>query len=94
MATIFASGKTELGDLELEINGNNMVKNIVCTPERYKRIIQRNIKNGTGWIANGYHPKPNTMLQALAYCRNIFGEKNVSVDGHIKPIESKRDVIY
>lgn len=96
MVTITANGETEMfGNISVTISGEKFVKKIICNSEFVRKIMKSAIKNSEGWIANGYHPESNTMLQAFAYCQNVFGYKNVTVNGELETIEQyDDDVIY
>lgn len=86
MAKITAQGKTWLGKAQVEITGNGTIQSIECNNDDFKMVLEDAIKNGDGWMANNYHPFPETMLQAYAYLTNVFGYDAVHVVGDIGTI--------
>lgn len=95
MAIIHAQGVTEYGELDVTITGDEQrVERITCEPSKFAILFQLDIAAGRGWMANDYHPPANTMLQAYAYCTNVFGSRNITVTGNIGTMENKPGVIY
>jgi len=94
MTTIKASGTTIYGKISVKIVGNKMVSGIQASDPTIKQLFKRGIHRGDGWMANGFYPEPDTMLQAYAYCLRMFAPEDITVDGDIGEIESKPGVIY
>lgn len=94
MAKITANGETELGNIEVIIEGDELVNEISCNDSTVKNYFVKSISQADGVIANDYHPEPNTMLQAYAFCCNVFNREDVKVDGNIGEIEYEEGVIY
>lgn len=96
MAIIHAQGDTEYGELDVTIIGDKYkrVNRITCDPAKYGIIFELDIARARGRIANNYYPPADTMLQAYAYCTNVFGAKNVIVTGDIGTMENRPGVIY
>ena len=95
MAKITAKGKTEyFGKLEIVIEGEKNVEKITCDDEEARDFFAEHIKAGDGEMANAYHPEPNSMLQAFAFCCMMFSESNVQIEGDIGEIECEKGVIY
>ena len=95
MAKITAKGKTEyFGKLEIVIEGGKYVNKITSDDEEAREFFAQHIKAGDGELANAYHPEPNTMLQAFAFCCEMFSESDIHIEGNIGEIECKEGVIY
>lgn len=94
MTVIRAKGKTKYGEIEIRVTGNTEIEKIECDPS-VSAIIQDAIRNADGWMANGYHPKGGTMLQAYAYLTGLFGYDAVKVDGDLEEIPGGEEgVLY
>lgn len=94
MAMIRAKGETKYGKMDITITGEEMVESVTSPDPGTDDFIRDMIRNGDGWIANGYYPDPDTMLQAYALCLNLFDEKDIKVDGEIPEMECEEGVIY
>lgn len=94
MTTITVKGQTEYGYAEVKITGDKYVKNIDCPDDFIKEIISESIKEGEGYMANAFHPEPNTMLQAFAFLVMFFPSSNVIVEGELETIPYEPGVIY
>lgn len=96
MARIIAEGQTIYGKIRVSIEGNQMVKKITCDDDDLiEKEIRDGIANADGWIANAYHPEPDTMLQAYAFLLGLFDEKDITITGDIGEIPNDEEgVIY
>ena len=94
MSKITAKGRTFFSDAMIEITGSKMVKRIKSVDPILEDYVRLAISRRRGVIANAYHPPANTMLQAYALMANLFGEKNITVEGDIGSIEYQPDRIY
>lgn len=95
MAKITAKGTADFfGKIEVVIEGDRTVEKITCDDDDVREFFEKSIKNGDGEMANAYHPEPNTMLQALAFCISMLPQGKVTVEGDIGEIESEEGVIY
>lgn len=94
MTVISAKGKTKYGDLDVRVTGGQQIDRIECDSWAYP-MIRNAIRNAEGWMANGYHPKGWTMLQAYAYLTGLFGYDAVTVEGELEEIPGgKEGVLY
>ena len=97
MAKITANGMTTIGEIKIEITGDGRVEQIECEDRAFKEFVETAINNGTGWIANGYHPPAGSMLQAYAFLTNVYANyDDVEVEGDIGeiPMSDDPNVIY
>ena len=94
MAVIRAQGKTIFGLQSVVIQGNESAKEIICSDGAFRQVIQESIETASGSIANAYHPKAGTMLQAYATLTESFGYNDIQVEGDIGKIPYKKGVIY
>lgn len=94
MSTIKAKGTTKYGDIVVTITGDESVKAISTGDKYLDSVFWKSIKEGEGSLANNYHPEKGSMLQAYAFCRTLFREKDISVNGDIGEIDSEEGVIY
>lgn len=93
MATIHASGSTVFGRIEVRITGDETVTSIEADDD-IKAYFAEHIHSGDGWLANGYQPEPDTMLQAFAFCSTVFNHEDITVSGDIGTIPFEPGVIY
>ena len=94
MAIISAKGKTDYGDLEVRITGEDTVDTIECRDLYIMDIIRKGIREGKGWLANRYHPPKNTMLQAYAFLLSLFHSDDVKVYGEICKMPYQPGLVY
>lgn len=94
MATIKAKGKTKYGKMDIVISGEHMVEKIYSPDVGSVGFVHKLIHGSYGWMANGYHPEPDTMLQAYATCSLLFNPDDIEVDGEIEEMENDPGVIY
>ena len=88
MAVVWAKGRTEYyGEQSIAIYGDKYVERIECSRKSFAAIVRESIEKAKGWIANGYHPPANTMLQADATLRCLFDSYyDVHIEGDIGKI--------
>lgn len=82
-------------DCDIEISGDTVVQDIKCADRVAKHIVTEQIRQGEGYLANDYHPEPDTMLQAYALLTQY--SNNITVDGELEVIpyeEDQEGVVY
>ena len=94
MATIRAKGKTEFGEKDIAIEGRRKVEKLSSSDRSFAIFFKDCIRRSEGHMANAYHPEADTMLQAYAFCTNLFELKDIHVDGDIGEMESREGVVY
>ena len=94
MAVITAKGKTRYGQMDVKITGEHAIESIESSEDYVADFFRERIAAADGYMANGYHPEQNTMLQAYAYCTTIFNWQDIHVDGELEQMESEEGVIY
>ena len=94
MTIITAKAEIYNQTIEVTIKGDKYVDSIECDDLYIQNSIADMIKKGEGYMANGYHPEPNTMLQAFATTIQIFEYDKVKVEGELDEIPYKTGVIY
>ena len=98
MAVVYAKGKTrDYGMQEIAIYGEKYVEKIECKRKFFVEIVKESIASASGYVANGYHPHANTMLQAHATLVRLFDSYyDVHIEGDIGtiPYDPNPNIIY
>lgn len=96
MATITAQGNVDrYGKAKITVTSDSSEElKITGEPGALVTAYREGIESGEGYMANAYYPEPGTMLQAYALACNLFGYRNVKVDGDIGTIPSEEGVVY